>query len=402
MNIGIVTTWFERGAAYVSKQFEEVLEKEHNISIYARGGEEYAIGDLIWDKENVTWGKKIDSAIVGTLIDKNDFKNWIRINEIELIIFNEQQWFQPLLWCKEWGIKTVAYIDYYTERTIPLFAVYDLLICNTKRHFSAFSWHKGAIYLPWGANVELFKPNNYINNLVNEKYVTFFHSCGMNHERKGTKFLLEAFVKAKKCKKLVIHTQKDFIDKNLVEIIKRLEDEGRLQILNKTVPAPGLFHLGDVYVYPTILEGIGLTIAEALSSGLATIVTNNGPMNEFVVEELTGKLINIERYYARHDGYYWPACIPDISDLVTILNQMADNIDEVIEMKKNAREYAIENLSFDKNMGKLNSIISSVEIKQINNETLNLINRFDNSGFKKFIKYYTTFPSFFNFFKKYI
>jgi hypothetical protein len=26
-NIGIVTTWFERGAAYVSKQFKDSLEK---------------------------------------------------------------------------------------------------------------------------------------------------------------------------------------------------------------------------------------------------------------------------------------------------------------------------------------------------------------------------------------
>ena len=58
MNIGIVTTWFERGAAYVSKQFEESLEINNNVFIYARGGEKYAIGDPIWDKDNVTWSKK--------------------------------------------------------------------------------------------------------------------------------------------------------------------------------------------------------------------------------------------------------------------------------------------------------------------------------------------------------
>lgn len=58
MNIGIVTTWFERGAAYVSRQFEQVLEKDgHNVFILARGGEKYAKGDPKWDLDNVHWGK---------------------------------------------------------------------------------------------------------------------------------------------------------------------------------------------------------------------------------------------------------------------------------------------------------------------------------------------------------
>lgn len=39
MNIGIVTTWFERGAAYVSRVYLEMLQKEdHNVFVFARGG----------------------------------------------------------------------------------------------------------------------------------------------------------------------------------------------------------------------------------------------------------------------------------------------------------------------------------------------------------------------------
>lgn len=57
MNIGIVTTWFERGAAYVSKAyFESLNNDENNIFIFARGGESYAKGDPKWDNEYVTWG----------------------------------------------------------------------------------------------------------------------------------------------------------------------------------------------------------------------------------------------------------------------------------------------------------------------------------------------------------
>lgn len=34
MNIGIVTTWFERGAAYVSRQYLEALRSDSNNSVY--------------------------------------------------------------------------------------------------------------------------------------------------------------------------------------------------------------------------------------------------------------------------------------------------------------------------------------------------------------------------------
>ena len=88
MNIGIVTTWFERGAAYVSKQFEDVLRKDHNVFIYARAGEKYAKGDPNWDKENVYWSKKY-SGIITTYIYKKEFQSWIKKNNIELILFNE-------------------------------------------------------------------------------------------------------------------------------------------------------------------------------------------------------------------------------------------------------------------------------------------------------------------------
>ena len=56
MKIGFVSTWFERGAAYVTKQYLNLLKENHEVFVYARGGEKYAIGDEEWDKSYVTWG----------------------------------------------------------------------------------------------------------------------------------------------------------------------------------------------------------------------------------------------------------------------------------------------------------------------------------------------------------
>lgn len=384
MKIGIVTTWFERGAAYVSKQFEEVLSEDNNVFIYARGGEKYAIGDPIWDKKNVTWGKNIRSRFTLTLIDKKDFKSWIETNSIELILFNEQHWFEPLLWCKEWNIKTVAYIDYYTKETVGLFNIYDLLICNTKRHYSVFRSSNKAKYLPWGTDTDIFTNSNNSSELVSGNFVTFFHSCGMGAKRKGTEQLLIAFSKTKKAEKLIIHTQQPLTGNNIEKIIEDLENKGRLEIINKTVAAPGLFHLGDVYLYPTLLEGIGLTIAEALSCGLVAVVPDTAPMNEFIEQGYNGLLIKNGRSYYRDDGYYWPLSEIDCNDLAEKIDYLAMNKDKVVDMKKNARQFAVDNLIFKKNMEPLSSILEAVKFTPIKPELENKIIEFNKKGFGKF------------------
>lgn len=349
MNIGIVTTWFERGAAYVSKQFEDVLAKENNVFIYARGGEKYAKGDPKWDKANVTWGKR-NLLYTPTQINIKHLREWIKSNSIDVILFNEQHEWAPVIECSKMDIIIGSYIDYYKKETVPLFGIYDFLICNTKRHHSVFDWHPQAFYVPWGTDTDTFKPKEcprYDNKLV------FFHSCGMNPKRKGTDILLEALNKTNRNKaKLIIHTQvnmKSFFPEKS-KLIDKFLYEGSLEIIEKSVHAPGLYYLGDVYVYPTRLEGIGLTIAEAISCGLPVIVTNQQPMNEFVKSPDAGRLIEVRHEKIRGDNYYWPQSISDVQSLVDQMEFYIANKENIKRFKENARKYAIDNLDWSKNL----------------------------------------------------
>lgn len=386
MQIGIVTTWFERGAAYVSKQFMELLQQTDDVYIYARGGEKYAIGNPKWDLPNVHWGKK-DKAycklLSGTYIDKNDFKKWIDDNKIELILFNEQQWFTPLLWCKEWKIKTAAYIDYYTEETIPLYGIYDCLICNTKRHAFAFRDNPKVKYLKWGTDINLYKPAH-----EEHERLTFFTSAGMAPVRKGTDYVIKAFYNIidRNKAKLIVHTQVP-LDKTIPEVTPMVEEmiaEGSLEVVEKTVTAPGLYSKADVYVYPSRLDGIGLTLMEAAASGLACITINNAPMNEFV-DESFGRLCDVEYYYSRKDGYYWPLSATDVKSLSQIMERFVDGDENVSQMKQNAREYAERELDFSKNIASLHEVLVNTEYS-LNQVAAGKIDRYENTGFKKVIK----------------
>lgn len=332
MNIGFISTWLERGASYVTKAYIEALKDCNNIFVYARGGEEFAKGDSQWDLNYVTWGLKLS----GTKINFKHLKKWIIENSIEVLFFNEQREMEVLALIKKElpSIKLGAYIDYYKEDSINEFFLYDFLICNTKRHYSVFKNHPQCYYVPWGTDLELFKAQHNNNNDL-----TFFHSVGMSM-RKGTDLLLKAFIDGQiyKHSRLVIHSQLNF-EENFGYKIKELETYN-IDVIEKTVTAPGLYYLGDVYVYPTTLDGLGLTIYEALSCGLPVITTNNAPMNEVVNNDI-GFLVDVERYCSRTDGYYWPLSICSKESLIRAMMYYIENKNELSNFKKKSRQYAL-------------------------------------------------------------
>ncbi|MCV2886037.1 glycosyltransferase family 4 protein [Aestuariibacter sp. AA17] len=359
MKIGIVTTWFERGAAYVSKQFRDILAADHEVFIYARGGEEYAIGDEKWDHDYVTWGAQPLSHAF-TDMHLEDFRAWLETNNIDTVLFNEQKIWAPVLLCRELGIKVGSYIDYYTEQTVPMFGVYDFLVCNTHRHHSAFSWHPNSLFIPWGTDTNLYQYQP--EDRDEQAPVRYFHSAGMSPYRKGTDLLLKAFKQVSGNVKLIIHSQVKLEQHfpELKETIASLKAQDKLDVHEYTVSAPGLYHLGDIYVYPSRLDGIGLTILEAGAAGLPIIVPDNGPMNEFVTEGVNGYTAKIEKLWSRWDGYYWPQCEVSIDSLAEAMQIYADKQADISVIKQQARQYAEQHFDWSKNTSALSAKIEGV------------------------------------------
>lgn len=368
MNIGIVTTWFERGAAYVSRQYMNALARNNNVYIYARAGEKYAIGDPKWDMENVTWGKRKNEY--PTDIDIPDFVNWIKNNNIDTILFNEQWYWEPILVARKMGVKVGAYVDYYKIDTVPAFKIYDFIICNTKRHYSVFKDFEQCFYVPWGTDVDVFVPQK--RNILN-KTVVFFMSVGYDPKRKGADLAIKAFSRFDKSLniKLLIHTQVNLEDKinDCSNIIIDLTKAGKLEIINKTVTAPGLYHMADIYLYPSWLDGIGLTLAEAISCGLPVITTDMPPMNEFGNSGFV-KLARVDRQICREDAYYWPLSIVSVDSLYQCMEYFVNNLHKLEKMKQDARNYAIKDLNWMDNSVILDEIFNNTIIRSVDDNVI--------------------------------
>jgi 1,2-diacylglycerol 3-alpha-glucosyltransferase len=358
MNIGIITTWFPAGGGYVSKAYQQILEKEHHVFIYARGGK-IMKGDSNWDQPNVTWAPWHYNGI-----KTKHFIKWIRKNKIDIAFFNEQRFWKPVLAAKKAGVCIGAYIDYYTQETVPAFEIYDFLICNTKRHYSVFNWHKNVYYIPWGTDIDKFKPEP----KENSKSPVFIISAGWQpaHERdrRGSLLAINAFKNVKGDCKLIIYSQvkKENFSSSWKEAIKNDE---RIELKIGTFD-PFPYNEGDVYLYPSRLDGIGLTLPEAISSGLAAITTNCAPMNEFVIDNYNGFLINVEKYLARKDAYYWAESICNIESLTTAMQTYVDHPEILNEHKKNSRDFALKYLNWAENASSITEIFRDEYLKKDN------------------------------------
>ena len=86
-----------------------------------------------------------------------------------------------------------------------------------------------------------------------------------------------------------------------------------------------LYRRADVFVFPTLIEGMGLTALEAMASGVPVITTPNGP-GDFVRDGI--------------DGYTVP--IRDVDAIVDRLERMRSDRELREQMGKNARVRALE------------------------------------------------------------
>lgn len=359
MNIGIISTWFPSGAGMVSRAYYEALSNENSVFIFARGCERQK--NNIWDTPNVTWARK-HPCVTG--IYTNEFKKWVKENKIGLVLFNEQRRWDIVIEAKKMGLIIGAYVDYYTADTIQFFNLYDFLICNTKRHFSIFKNHKNSIFCQWGTDIEAFSPLS----KRSKRPITFLVSAGNNGknakiaewaDRTGTGFVLKNFYRVKGDCRLIILSQIKLQDcpTEWIEVIK---SNSRITFIDQKFEFTP-YNLGDVYIYPSRLDGIGLTLPEAISCGLPAIVTDSEPMSDFVINGYNGYLIQVKHFQARPDGYFWPESICDGDSLIEKMEIYINNPDILESHSKNSRKLAIEKFDWKKNSRELVTWISKLE-----------------------------------------
>ena len=173
--------------------------------------------------------------------------------------------------------------------------------------------------IPYGANIDRFRPAEDVANDSNAFRLLF---VGQLSQRKGISYLLRAYEKFQGPGTRLTLVGSIYADDQPLKpysgLFQHVPHIPQTELVQQ-------YQRADVFVFPSLLEGLGLVVLEAMASGLPVITTPNGP-GDIVRDGV--------------DGFVVP--IRDPEAIVEKLEYLRANPDRRREMGINARQRAQE------------------------------------------------------------
>lgn len=112
-------------------------------------------------------------------------------------------------------------------------------------------------------------------------------------ERKGHRFLLEAArrLKAQGCQIKYYLAGEGSLRKSLEDMAVRMGLKDDVRFLGFVADMPALLNKVDIFVLPSVFEGLGVSVLEAMAAGKAVIASRVGGLAELVMDGVTGLLV---------------------------------------------------------------------------------------------------------------
>ena len=181
---------------------------------------------------------------------------------------------------------STSYRYIFTAKNKHACKVADKIICiseQTKRDaITYFGADENKIEVVYQGCDDIFRHavSDEQKNLVRKKYnlpATFLLNVGAIEERKNTKLIVEALHRTKNETPLLIVGNPTDYEKDLRKLIVKHNMMNQVYILNnvETEDLPALYAMTKVFVYPSIFEGFGIPILEALTVG-TPVITSSG------------------------------------------------------------------------------------------------------------------------------
>lgn len=153
---------------------------------------------------------------------------------------------------------------------------------------------------PYGVDLSMFDQKDYFLKRENDT-IEFIYVGGVK-ELKGIYYLLEAF---KKIPKNIAHlTVVGNFDKNDIDTkayINHVDFTG--VVLHDNIP--DLLKKADVFIFPSLGEGLSLSVLEAAACGLPLIVSQNSGVNDGMIDGEEGFIIPIQSVEAIGEKVEW-------------------------------------------------------------------------------------------------
>ncbi|MEK6932603.1 MAG: glycosyltransferase family 4 protein [Nanoarchaeota archaeon] len=157
--------------------------------------------------------------------------------------------------------------------------------------------HKKSLILPMGVYTNKLRSKNSVSkikklyNIKTDKNIIYI---GRIEKRKGLNYLIDAMPVIIKKINAILFILGEGPGKKAFEFkVKKLNLQNNIKFLGHTYGQKklDLFKLADIFVNPSLAEGVPVAILEALSNGKAIIATNVGGVSDAIKNDYNGLLI---------------------------------------------------------------------------------------------------------------
>lgn len=222
----------------------------------------------------------------------------------------------------KWGKFASSYIM-LGEKCAVKYADEIIVLSNGVQQYFKDTYSRNTIFIPNGVNKPQIKRADLIQHKYGLKKDSYILYLGRIVPEKGLRYLIQAFKQVETDKKLVIAGGSSDTDEFMLELKSIAQDDERI-IFTGFVQGQTLEELySNAYIYtlPSDLEGMPLSLLEAMSYGNCCVVSNISECTEVVQD----KAVVFEK--------------SSVLDLKDKLQNLCNNVDLTNTYKKNASEY---------------------------------------------------------------
>ncbi|MEZ5074943.1 MAG: glycosyltransferase family 4 protein [Solirubrobacterales bacterium] len=333
MRIGIVTKWFNRGQAFVSRYIRDALDAHgHETFVLARPtrdkGPMAAHVDRtgVWDQPGVTEASDWEVPFA-------EYERWIDDNGIEAVHWDNCYQHEEIARIRESGVKTVGrfvWEMFAAADAGPAQRAYDVLYSLTRceqRRYAELGIESP--YVQWGLHPELLAATDAAREDGGPRteddpdLVRFYFPGALLGPRKPHREVIEAFSAARgDGLRLIFKAQ---LERRMGYLERAAAADPRIELVIDDMPTAEhlrLFASCDVCLGPSRWEGLGLFLYEAVAFGMPQITNDSPPMNEVVRDGVNGLLVGDAQDDTAPSGI--PSMKPDVAGLTAAIERLAD------------------------------------------------------------------------------
>ena len=335
MRVGIVTKWFNRGQAFVSRYLRDALDAEgHETFILARPTRDkgpmaaHVDRSGVWDQPGVTEASEWE-------VPFEEYESWIAENRIEAVHWDNCYQHDEIARIRAAGVKTVGrfvWEMFGEDEAEPAKRAYDVLYSLTRCEQQRYA-ELGieSPYVRWGLHPELLDAARKaqeagahpLTRSGGDEAVVYYFPGALLGPRKPHKEVVEAFTNAKGDNlRLVFKAQ---LERRMNYLEKAAAADPRIELVIDDMPTEEhlrLFASCDVCLGPSRWEGLGLFLYEAIAFGMPQITNDSPPMSEVVRDGVNGLLVGDRQDDTAPSGI--PSMKPDVAGLTTAIERLAE------------------------------------------------------------------------------